>query len=115
MAGTERIEPGVKFKPALVRLRNGESQWIVCRLRRLAHTAGQVLRPRFQVRRVKGIGGWTYLKDDGVEAQGHSLIEQRAQFGLLLRRWKRWPRGPIDVGNGRDPDPAKLAWHEGRR
>ena len=62
----ERVQPCMKFHVPAVAFFNPELQRIVKRIRSLARSAGQVLRPWFKFRRIKSIRSRTDLHDDGI-------------------------------------------------
>ncbi|MEN9509377.1 MAG: hypothetical protein RLZZ621_1940, partial [Gemmatimonadota bacterium] len=114
MLGPIRIEPGVQFETARMRLTDGEGEWIVVRLRRASLDAGEIRRPRLQLRRIQRIGSGAYLQQDGIEPQLDGPVEDRNEFCLLLPLPQPRLGWPIDVGDTRHPGTAKFApdgWH----
>ena len=109
VAGAVGIEPRVQLKAPTVRGGDPLAQRIVERLGRAALFPGEKLRPRLERRRIDRIGGRAHLKHDRVEAQGLRAVENGEHLGTLLHRGQTGFAGPIDVGDGRDPDAAKFA------
>ncbi len=66
-----------------MRLVDRELERIVKRLRRLAHVAREILRPRLELRRIERVGRRPNLQDDRVEIQLDRLVENRDQLMLL--------------------------------
>ncbi len=110
----KRIEPGVQLQSAPVGLRHGEGQRIVEGRGSRAHRAGEILGPRFEVRRVQGVARRAHLQNDRVEPEPGGVIEDFEKLGLLLGHGQSGPGGPVDVGFGGNPNAAKFTGH-GRR
>ena len=116
MQRAKRIEPRVQFQPALVRFLDGEGERVVKRLRRLAHLAGEALRPRLNRRGVKRVARRADLENDRVEMKLGRAVEQRNQFRLLLRdRQAGFGRPVLVRRDDRNPRAAKLTQHRRRR
>ena len=86
MADAVGIEPAMEFEPAGVRLRDGEGERVVGRVRRLAHGAAEIVRPGLERRVVEGVGAGPHLEDHGIEPRVGRTIEQRGKFGPLSVR-----------------------------
>ena len=103
-----RVEPRVQLQAALVRLLDGEGQRIVERLRRLAHRAGEILRPGLDAGGIERVAGGPDLEDDGVQLELDGPVEHGHQFRFLLLGAQRLLGGPIDVRDRRDPGAAEF-------
>ena len=77
-----RIEPRMDENAAFMCLGDQKRERVE-RLR-LSHLPGQKLRPRLELRSIDRIRHRPHLKDDGVEPQLFSEIENRDQLRLLL-------------------------------
>ena len=114
-ADAERIEPGVEFQAALVAGVHGKSQGIIIGLGRLAHFAGEILRPRLDFGIVERVAAGADLQDDGVDMQPDGEVENGEEFGLLPGGVQAGPGGPIQIVDGRHPKTAKFPRGRGRR
>src|SRR5262249_35914119 len=94
---------------------DGELQWVVVRAGRLAEGAAEVLGPRLEFGGVQGVGHRPHLENDRVQFQLDTAVEQGEQLGLLAVGGEPFLRGPVDVGDGGDPDATELARRRGRR
>ncbi len=109
-----RIEPRVQFQTALVRFRHGKFERIVKRFRRLAHGAGEIVRPRLEFRRIKSIARRTHLENHRVQVQLHRAIQQGEQFLLLLLHRQARFRWPVNISHRRNPRAAEFPLDAGR-
>ena len=108
-----RVEPGVQFEVAPVRLVDDEGERVVARV--LALHAGEVLRPRLERARPEGVGGRPHLHEDGVEVELLGHVEPVQELGLLLCGGEPGARRPVDVHDRRDPHGAQFALAGRRR
>lgn len=104
---TVRVEPGVQLQAARMGLPHRGAQRVPAWV--LALDAGQVLGPRLVRRGPQRVGHGAHLEDHGVEAETYGGVEMAEQFGTLLAGEQARARGPVAVGDGRQPHPAQLA------
>ena len=109
VTGPVRVEPGVQFQAARMRLRHPEGQRVIHGQWRLALLSGQVFRPRLQLRRVNRVGAGPHLQHNRVQIQGLGAVEDGDRLGLLLGDRQIAAAGPVDIGDRRDPGGAEFA------
>ena len=84
MERSVRVKPGVQLQSSLMRFIDRKGQGIIKRLRRFAHRAAEILRPRLNLRSVERIAHRPNLKHDRVQLQLSRLVEDGDQLRLLL-------------------------------
>ncbi len=114
MQRAKRVKPRMQFESPFMRFVHCKRQRIIVWLRCLTHFSGQILRPRFDLRIVERVAVGPHLKYHRVELQRCRFFQHGHQFRLLsLSRKSRLAR-PVEVSDGRYPDPAKLTKRRGR-
>jgi len=75
----------MQFQSSLVCFFDRELQRVIKRLRRFAHRAREIFRPRFDWRSVQCIASRANLEDNRVEPQLRRTVENRQQLCSLFR------------------------------
>jgi hypothetical protein len=107
VARAERVDPRMELEAARVRLLYRERERVVPGIGALRPREQR--RPRLDRRPVDGVGRRPHLQDHGIEAGARRTIENAEELGALLIGAERRPRWPVDVRDGRHPEPAHLA------
>src|SRR5688500_11530650 len=103
------IEPRMQLETACMRLAHGKSERIVKRLGRTALLTREILGPWLERRLVERVASWTDMQNEGIETELARSIEQTDQLDLLRIHRQAGPRGPVDIGDGGNPDTTELA------
>src|SRR5688572_12671467 len=109
MTRAVRIEPRMQLQTASMRFAHRELEGIVKRFGRSALFTREILGPRLERRLVKRVSSRTHMQDEGIETELARSIEETDQLGLLRIDRQTGPRGPVDIGDGGNPDTTELA------
>src|SRR5687768_18557471 len=113
MTSAVRIEPRMQLQTACMRFAHGELERIVKRLGRTALLTREILRPWLERRLVERVASWTDMQNEGIETELARSIEQTDQLDLLRIDRQARPRGPVDIGDGGNPDEiGRASWRE---
>src|SRR5687767_12201060 len=108
MYGPVRIEPGMEFHSPLMRFFDHEFQWIIIGRRSFTLDTGKPLAPGLIRRRIKSIGGRTYLDDHRIHPVFLMPVKYPDEicfltFGIPLPAF-----GPVNIIHGSDPYTAEF-------